>query len=155
MTQNYNILLFLAIHLWFFNVIYDRYICIIRYYMTFRVLKRPFMTTFGKKLKEAREAKGLSQSELGRLLETNHSIIGKYERDEVKPTIDAVKRLANVLDTSVGFLVDESGDSDIFKDNKMVKRLKDISSFSDSDKDYILYTLDALINNVKLKNITQ
>ena len=113
------------------------------------------MTTFGKKLKEAREAKGLSQSELGRLLETNHSIIGKYERDEVKPTIDAVKRLANVLDTSVGFLVDESGDSDIFKDNKMVKRLKDISSFSDSDKDYILYTLDALINNVKLKNITQ
>ena len=97
------------------------------------------MTTFGKKLREARDAKGISQSELGRLLETNHSIIGKYERDEVKPTIDAIKRLADALGTSVGFLVDESGDSDIFKDTKMVKRLKDISSFPEADKDHILY----------------
>lgn len=88
------------------------------------------MPTFGKKLREAREAKGVSQSELWRLLETNHSIIAKYERDEVKPTIDAIKRLAAVLYTSVGFLVDESGESDIFKDAKMVKRLKDIASRS-------------------------
>ncbi|MFY0256269.1 multiprotein-bridging factor 1 family protein [Chitinophaga sp. 30R24] len=48
------------------------------------------MNSFGKKLRECREAKELSQSDLAKLLNTNHSIIGKYERDEVKPTIDVV-----------------------------------------------------------------
>ncbi|PWV55765.1 helix-turn-helix domain-containing protein [Chitinophaga sp. S165] len=62
------------------------------------------MSSFGKKLREAREAKGFSQAELARQVESHHSIIGKYERDEVKPTIDVVKKLAEVLDTTVGYL---------------------------------------------------
>lgn len=62
------------------------------------------MDTFEKKLKEAREAKNFSQAELARQIEVHHSIIGKYERDEVKPSIDVVKRLADVLNTTVGFL---------------------------------------------------
>ena len=61
------------------------------------------MSSFGKKLREAREAKGISQSALAKLLSTNHSIIGKYERDEVKPTVDVVKKLADNLDTTVVF----------------------------------------------------
>ncbi|WP_369127539.1 helix-turn-helix domain-containing protein [Terrimonas pollutisoli] len=40
-----------------------------------------------------REEKNISQSELARLLSVHHSIIGKYERDEVKPSIDVVKIL--------------------------------------------------------------
>jgi ribosome-binding protein aMBF1 (putative translation factor) len=52
------------------------------------------MDSFGKKLRECREAKGLSQSELARQLDTHHSIIGKYERDELKPSIEVVKKIA-------------------------------------------------------------
>jgi len=47
------------------------------------------------------------------------------------------------------------GEKDIFKDVKMIKRLKDISSFDEEDKKHILYAIDAMINNVKLKNITK
>ena len=54
------------------------------------------MDTFGKKLKEAREAKSFSQAELARQIVVHHSIIGKYERDEVKPSIGVVKRMADV-----------------------------------------------------------
>jgi ribosome-binding protein aMBF1 (putative translation factor) len=54
------------------------------------------LDSFGKILKECREAKGLSQSELARQLDTHHSIIGKYERDEVKPSIDVVKKNCRV-----------------------------------------------------------
>jgi len=111
------------------------------------------MVSFGKKLRECREAKGLSQSEVAKLLGTNHSIIGKYERDEVKPTIDVVKKLADTLDTTVGFLLGESQDHNILKDPNMLKRLNDISSFSEEDRQHIFYTLDALIKNVKLKSI--
>jgi ribosome-binding protein aMBF1 (putative translation factor) len=34
--------------------------------------------------REAREAKSFSHAELARQIESHHSIIGKYERDEVK-----------------------------------------------------------------------
>jgi len=109
------------------------------------------MVSFGKKLRECREGKSLSQNEVAKLLNTNHSIIGKYERDEVKPTIDVVKRLAEVLDTTVGFLLGESNQLNILKDSAMLDRLNDLQNLSDKDKDYILYTLDGLIRDAKAR----
>ncbi|PSL17788.1 helix-turn-helix domain-containing protein [Chitinophaga ginsengisoli] len=111
------------------------------------------MSSFGKKLREAREAKSFSQAELARQIESHHSIIGKYERDEVKPTIDVVKKLAEVLDTTVGYLLGESEDRELLKDPSMLRRLNDIARFPEQDKKCILYALDAMINNVKLKAI--
>jgi transcriptional regulator with XRE-family HTH domain len=93
------------------------------------------------------------KSELARQLSVHHSIIGKYERDEVKPSIDVVKNIAAALDTTVGYLLGESKKQDVLKDTAMLKRLNDIASFPDEDKKHILYTLDALIKNVKLKAI--
>lgn len=111
------------------------------------------MDTFGKKLREAREAKSFSQAELARQIKSHHSIVGKYERDEVKPTIDVVKKLADVLDTTVGYLLGETEDRELLKDPSMMKRLNDIAKFPEQDKACILYALDAMINNVKLKAI--
>lgn len=111
------------------------------------------MSTFGKKLRESRDVKGISQSELARLLQTNHSIIGKYERDEVKPTVDVVKKLADSLDTTVGFLLGETPDQNILKDQEMLKRLNDIVSFSEKEREHILFALDAMITKVKLKSL--
>ncbi|WP_367916101.1 helix-turn-helix domain-containing protein [Leadbetterella sp. DM7] len=79
--------------------------------------------------------------------------MGKYERDEVKPTIEVVKKLADVLDTTVGYLLGETEDRELLKDPSMMKRLNDIARFSEQDKQHILYALDAMINNVKLKAI--
>jgi transcriptional regulator with XRE-family HTH domain len=111
------------------------------------------METFGKKLREAREAKGFSQAELAKHISSYHSIIGKYERDEVKPSIDVVKKIADVLDTTAGYLLGETEDRELLKDPSMLKRLNDISKFPEQDKACILYALDAMINNVKLKAI--
>lgn len=108
-------------------------------------------TSFGKKLKECREAKGISQSELAKALSTNHSIIGKYERDEVKPTIDVVKKLAEALDTTVGYLLGETKQSNFLKDTAMVRRLNDLNNLPEKDKEYILYALDGLIKSAKLQ----
>jgi transcriptional regulator with XRE-family HTH domain len=108
-------------------------------------------TSFGKKLKECREGKGISQSELAKSLNTNHSIIGKYERDEVAPSIDVVKKLADALDTTVGYLLSETKQSNFLKDTAMVKRLNDLNNLPEKDKEYILYALDGLIKSAKLQ----
>ena len=109
------------------------------------------MNSFGKKLRECRDAKGLSQSELAKLLHTNHSIIGKYERDEVKPTIDVVKRLADELSTTVGFLLGENKQANVLKDPAMLKRLNDIDALPADDKEHILYALDGLLRDAKAR----
>ena len=111
------------------------------------------MDTFGEKLKNLRDNRKLSQAELAKKINSYHSIIGKYERDEVKPTIDVVKKLTEALNTTAGYLLGESEDIELLKDSSMLKRLNDIAKFPEQDKSHIIYTIDAMINNVKLKAI--
>ncbi|OYU92789.1 MAG: hypothetical protein CFE21_22810 [Bacteroidetes bacterium B1(2017)] len=50
-------------------------------------------------------------------------------------------------------LCGETEDRELLKDPSMLKRLNDIAKFPEQDKACILYALDAMINNVKLKAI--
>ena len=109
------------------------------------------MSTFGKRLRDCRKEKGLSQNEVAKLLSTNHSVIGKYERDDVNPSIDAVKRLAELLETTVAYLVGEADTNELFKNSDMLRRLKDISILPEQDKQAILYNLDALLRDAKTR----
>jgi transcriptional regulator with XRE-family HTH domain len=109
------------------------------------------MTTFGKKLRECREAKSLSQRDLAKLLNTSYSVIGKYERDEMLPSIKAAQSMATLIDTTVGYLLGETEQTNVLKDPSMLQRLNYISGLSDDDKHCILYTLDGLLQNVRTK----
>ncbi|MFZ4863251.1 helix-turn-helix domain-containing protein [Sphingobacterium sp. Mn56C] len=62
------------------------------------------MDSFGKRLTECRKAKDLSQKDLAKAFGTSHTTIGKYERDEMTPSIEAAKKLAKILDTTVAYL---------------------------------------------------
>lgn len=43
--------------------------------------------SFGKRLQEARKNKNLSQEEIAKELNTKAPVIGRYERDEMKPSL--------------------------------------------------------------------
>jgi transcriptional regulator with XRE-family HTH domain len=111
------------------------------------------MSTFGKKLRECREAKELSQKELAKLLNTSYSVIGKYERDEMQPSIEAAKKIAKLVGTTVGYLLGETDEENILKDPEMLKRLNEIEKMDNEDKGSILKVLDGFIKSVRLKNI--
>jgi transcriptional regulator with XRE-family HTH domain len=111
------------------------------------------MDTFGKKLREAREAKGYSQAELARQISSHHSIIGKYERDEVKPTIDVIKKLSEVLGTTISYLMGETESQNVFKDPVMLKRMAEIEALPEKDKQCLLLTVDNFIKATKLNNL--
>jgi transcriptional regulator with XRE-family HTH domain len=108
------------------------------------------MSSFGKKLTECRKAKNLSQKELADLFETSHTTIGKYERDEMTPSIEAAKKLARILDTTVGYLLGEDEQADLFKDKKMLQRLQDIASLPEKEKDCLITTIDHFIKAAKI-----
>jgi hypothetical protein len=56
------------------------------------------------------------------------SVFSPHERDKMVPSIDAAKKLAGLLDTTVGYLLGESDDHDLFKDPEMLKRFKELKS---------------------------
>lgn len=111
------------------------------------------MLSFGKRISILRKELGLSQTELANKLNTSVSVVSRYELDKMTPSVDTAKKLAKLLNTSVGYLLGENDNAELFKDPEMLKRFKDISEFNDDDKERIIYTLDALIKNVKLKSI--
>ena len=51
--------------------------------------------------------KGFSQAEVVKQIESYHSIFGKYDRAEMRPTIGVVKKMAEVLDTIVGYFLEK------------------------------------------------
>lgn len=106
---------------------------------------------FGKKLAECRKAKGLSQKDLAKLLNTSHSVIGKYEREEMTPSIEAAVKLAKLLDTTVGYLLGENKEAKLLKDPAMLKRFQDIENLPQDDKHCVLYTVDNLLKAAKFK----
>lgn len=107
------------------------------------------MISFGKKLAALRKGLKMSQGELATKLNTSVSVISRYERDEMTPSIDTAKRLADFLNTTVGYLIGESDDDQLLKDPKMVQRLKAIKEFEPKEKEQVYFTLDAVIREIQ------
>lgn len=111
------------------------------------------MDSFGKRLADCRKAKNLSQKELAEIFNTSHTTIGKYERDEMNPSIEAAKKLAKILDTTVGYLLGETKDSDLFKDPKMLQRFQDIVNLPEDQRKSLLLNIDHFIRSAKISII--
>lgn len=107
--------------------------------------------SFGEKIQDLRKEKNWSQSELGRKIGTSGSIIGRYERDDMTPSIDVVIKLANAFDVSIDYLVDEGGKLSAFKDANLIKRISEIESLPEPDKEHIYYLVDAIIRDTKTR----
>lgn len=111
------------------------------------------MSSFGKKLAECRKAKNISQKELAEIFNTSHTTIGKYERDEMIPSIEAAKKFAKILDTTVDYLLGETNNADLFKDPKMLQRFQNISNLSEKGRDSLLRIIDNFIKAAKINLI--
>lgn len=108
--------------------------------------------SFGKRLLEARKKKGISQEEMASHLGTKGPAIGRYERDEMKPSIDAATKMAKVLGVSLDWLV---GITDMELDAPTLGRIQDINKLSQKDKELVFEFLDSFISNRKIKNVLQ
>ena len=104
--------------------------------------------TFGEHITTLRKRKSISQSELGKAVGTSGDIIGKYERDEVKPSVEVAAKIADALEVSLDFLV---GKTSVEIDAKALKRLQDIQKLNDTDKATVFEMVDAFLRDRKAK----
>lgn len=92
--------------------------------------------TFGQKLIEARKKRGLSQEQLGKMIEVDKRIISRYETDKTIPSIDVAKKIADALQVSLDYLT-ELDYSLYIDDQEMTKLLKGYNKLKDEDKNTI------------------
>ncbi len=104
--------------------------------------------TFGENVASARKKKGLSQDELAKKVGTIAVTIGRYERNEIKPSIDIASKIADALDVSLDYLV---GSSDAILEKALVKKITDIQKLSEEDKICVHKMLDAFLRDSKAK----
>lgn len=107
--------------------------------------------SFGSKIIEARKEKGMSQEALAKALNATPTTIGRYERDEVKPSIEVASKIAKVLEVSLDYLTENSSVNPL-KNKTLLERFNSITNLEDKDRDHILFTLDALIRDAKARS---
>ena len=98
---------------------------------------------------ELREQKGWSQTDLANSSEVSRVMIGKYERGEASPSIEAAKKIADAFGVSLDYLVGEGMNATF--DKKTLQRLKDLEDLDDTKKQTLFDLIDTYIRDAKTR----
>lgn len=104
--------------------------------------------SFGKRLAEVRKNKNLSQEDLAKHLGTKSPVIGRYERDEMKPSIDTANKLAEYLQVSLDYL---TGNTDVLLETNILNRILEVQQLPDDVKEKLFYFIDMTVRDYKAK----
>lgn len=102
----------------------------------------------GQNIMLIRKKKNLSQAELGKIIGTSGDVIGRYERNDIKPSIEVVEKIAEALEVSLDYLV---GKTNIIVDKQIIDRLENITKLPSEKKDYIFNLIDMCLRDFKTK----
>lgn len=107
------------------------------------------MINTGKIIEELRKQKNWSQSELADKTNVSRVMIGKYERGEAIPSIEAAKSIADAFGVSLDYLVGEGVNASF--DKKTVRRLQDIQNLDTDTQKMLFRLIDTIIRDTKAK----
>lgn len=103
----------------------------------------------GNTITELRKNKKISRDELGNIVGTSGAVIGRYERDEITPSVDIANKIAIALNVSLDYLV--GNNSIIVKDVNILERIENITKMPDVEQQQIFKVIDALIRDYNAK----
>jgi len=85
----------------------------------------------------------MTQGDLGKAVGTSGDIICKYERDEIKPSIEVAAKIADALAVTIDYLVKDGEYKNI--DNEALTRLKLIEKLPKEERSHLFATMDAFL----------
>lgn len=86
--------------------------------------------TLGEKLKDARKQASLSQEQLAEKLGVSRSAVAKWETDNGMPDVGNLKVIAQLLDVSIDYLLDDSEGVDV----QVLREPYDLSAYGKGSK---------------------
>ncbi|MHA7060247.1 helix-turn-helix domain-containing protein [Aquimarina sp. M1] len=105
---------------------------------------------FGSIIVELRKEQSISQTDLASKLGIHKNVLGRYERNEVFPSIEIARKIADILDVSLDYL---TGKADVQMDKNTRQRILEVSKFEEEDKEHIFSVIDAFIAKRKIQSI--
>ena len=105
---------------------------------------------FGSVVVQLRKEQGISQTDLARRLGIHKNVLGRYERNEVLPSVEIARRIADILDVSLDYL---TGKVDVEIDKDIQTRILEVSRFEKQDREHIFSVIDAFIAKRKIQSI--
>ena len=112
------------------------------------------MMEFKVRLKQARTAKGISQSKLSKLVGVHVTNISRYERGENKPTSAVLTKLGDALGVSADYLMSGSLDeiaSGAISDKELLEQFRKVELLPKEKKYLVMEFLDAFLIKVELQ----
>ena len=106
----------------------------------------------GRRIKQLRKDKSWTQKELAKQVGTSPAQLNKYESGLNTPPLDRLAMLAEVLHTSVDFLIGGQHSDDLPIHNKrLIQRLQCIEEFDSEEREVVIKVLDAMIAKHKME----
>lgn len=103
----------------------------------------------GNTISQLRKENKLSREDLGKMAGTSGAVIGRYERNEITPSVEIANKIANALNVSLDYLV--GNNTLIMKDKNIIKRIENIAKMPDKEKIQLFNVIDALIRDFNAK----
>ena len=106
---------------------------------------------FPRRLLELRKARNWSQPELAAKVDTSGTIIGRYERGLITPSIDVARKLAHAFGVTVDYLVGGVGPANALQDKATITRWDALTKLPREDRERIVYVLESLIREAQTR----
>ncbi|SHM88152.1 Helix-turn-helix domain-containing protein [Cyclobacterium lianum] len=106
--------------------------------------------TISEKIRLTRQQKKLSQGELSTISGVNLKSLSRYELGTIVPPADVLKSIADALEVSTDYLVNENRQVQI-KDRELFKKFELIQEMEGETKSMIMNFLDLAIRDFKAK----
>ncbi|HEU4573766.1 MAG TPA: helix-turn-helix transcriptional regulator [Chitinophagaceae bacterium] len=109
--------------------------------------------TFGQRVTIVRKQKNLTQTELAAQIGTSGNIVSKYERDFITPSIEVAAKIAEVLGTSIDYLVTGALPEGGAVSSEERIQLQQFDQLSPEDKLHVLAVVEAFVTKSKLQSV--
>ncbi|CDL83357.1 MULTISPECIES: helix-turn-helix domain-containing protein [Xenorhabdus] len=112
------------------------------------------MEIFATRLREAREARKMTQARLADLLAVNRRVYNRWERGSSVPQLDTVVKIAQALQMSIDALVGlEEPKAPKIHNPKLQALYEQIDSLSDEDQQALIVLMDSLVTRTKMAKL--
>ena len=100
------------------------------------------MEAVGQRIKEFRNKFGLTRSNIAQMVRMTYVQIGQYEKRWAVPSSDLIKRLADALNTTTDYLMNDATD----KKKKLLNLFKEVEHMGSEDKSMVKLFLGSLVS---------
>lgn len=103
----------------------------------------------GKIITDLRKERGWSQTTLATKTGVSQVMIGKYERGDATPSFEVAKKIADVFEVSLDYLVGEGQNANF--DKVILNRIQDIQNLDPDTRSILFNVIDTFLRDAKAR----